>query len=148
MDDEKGWNIERNMAELGKEIFKEHIWDKVAENDRHFVNETTTPDMDDIAAATDEAISDISTAIGDEWAEDDNALPAPAIPADRYETLRHLVMQLQHIKREVVQTMNQYVDDAHALIARYGLKPDNFKSGCFTWFAKIKEKTTNTSQKP
>jgi len=145
MDDEKGWNIERNMAELGKEIFKEHIWDKVAENDRHFVNETTTPDIDDISAVLDEAVSDVSTVIGDEWAEDDNALPAPtqvspAIPADRYETLRHLVMQLQHIKREVVQTMNQYVDGAHALIARYGLKPDNFKSGSFTWFAKIKEK--------
>jgi ATP-dependent helicase/nuclease subunit A len=50
MDEGRGWKIEHGIKEMGGEIFKEQVWERLAQGDRDFLNDSTQNDNDPTAA--------------------------------------------------------------------------------------------------
>ena len=167
MEDNEGWYIENNINELGKEIFKEKIWEHLsrrqksalsdAEHQHEFVLENPNPQPDStLVLAPDNDDDDEYHDYNEEnnkpetEAEAENKDAVAANPellpeneketdpmAMQYAQLEILINDLWEVKKEFKQKIKDFVCEAEEFISQYQLSPDNFKAGSFSWFKNI-----------
>ena len=121
IEEDKGWNIERNIRELGNQIFREEVWERLMQEDMKAKSEEENE--------------------ADEEGKDTNKKPlsAKALRELRYKRLKKTIQQLWGIKRGFEKKLKDWGKEAVDIIEGYGLKMTDFKAGTAVYFENIQK---------
>ncbi|MEZ4884438.1 MAG: UvrD-helicase domain-containing protein [Chitinophagales bacterium] len=117
IEEDKGWNIERNIRELGNEIFKEEVWELLM--------------IEDLKNDNEENIQNENA--------NKNVKNSKNIRELRYKRLKKIINQLWEIKRGFEQKLQDWGKEAMDIIEGYGLKMNDFKAGTANFFENIQK---------
>jgi len=126
IDEDKGWDITQTITQLGKEIFKEEVWESLSGTK---VSDNTPPMPPQPGPANPDDEENLSG---------NNNTNAER--QQRYEQLKHLIKEIEKLKRDFEDDMAAFGKQALELIAGHGLKPADFKPGTAVFFEKIAKK--------
>lgn len=126
LENDKGWKIEKDIQEVGKEMLKEKIWQKLLYEEKTHQNFS---------------LEDVYNAMMDEETPTTNQPKEAPNPRElRYEQLKETVHELWKIVRTFRKKMKAYGKEAMELINGYGLNlKDDFKAGTANFFVNIQE---------
>ncbi len=120
IEEDKGWNIERNIRELGNQIFKEEVWQRLIEED--LKNEEEMGESQDSSPPIKK-----------------NRKSKKALRELRYKSLKKIINELWGIKKGFDKKLANWGKEAIELIEGYGLELGDFKAGTAGFFEKIQK---------
>lgn len=129
MEQDKGWKIDKDVKDLGKEIFKNHTWELLLNNEQQFLQQATETELE--PETEQESRADPAEAL---------ALAQQQEQQLRYQHLKEIISQVWAIKNKVEKHLTEKAEEALSLIKGYGLKTSDFKQGVNSFFIKIKDK--------
>ncbi|MFK7903763.1 MAG: UvrD-helicase domain-containing protein, partial [Chitinophagales bacterium] len=112
IEEDKGWNIERNIRELGNQIFIEEVWERLMQEDQKAQSEHE---------------------------EGKKPKSSREIRELRYKRLKKIIEQLWGIKRDFEKKLKDWGKEAVDIIEGYGLKMTDFKAGTAVYFENIQK---------
>lgn len=125
IEEDKGWDITQTITDLGKEIFKEEVWEFLTKNE---ANDVPPNDAQPGPANPDE-----------EENQPDNGA-ASLKRRQRYKQLKHLILEIEKLKYSFETQMAAFGKQTLELIAGHGLQITDFKDGTASFFDKIADK--------
>lgn len=124
IEEDKGWNIERNIRELGNQIFKEEVWQRLIEDDLKNENENTSNEI-------------VTTSVPPPPPIKEGKKSKKELRELRYKSLKKIINELWGIKKGFEKKLADWGKEAMELIQGYGLEVADFKTGTATFFEKI-----------
>ncbi len=146
IENDKGWNIERNIKELGFQIFKEAVWERLKNadlQDQSLVNDFKLKELHQALTQEKPQLDDesIENKMADAESEQKAKIAAEKLKIrnERYKELKTIINGLWALKQGFEQTMRQYGQEAMELIKGYGLTIKDFKTGTANYFGNIQK---------
>lgn len=125
IEEDKGWNIERNIRELGQQIFREEVWERLMQEDEKAASENENENnLRNLNAKEREAAK---------------TKKAQNIRELRYKRLKKIIDELWTIKRGFEKKLKDWGKEAMDIIEGYGLKLTDFKAGTANFFENIQK---------
>ncbi len=156
MEDDRGWKISAPIKDLGKQIFREYVWEQLKTSEHEELEKIKTAHEEKASAEVEEKEKE-----KDEGAEEKRLTQKEkeaqqaaarkaildAIREERYKKLQDVILQMRKMKRAFEADLKQASADAYGLIEHHGLKASDFQSGTFNFFDNIVKQELDWSKK-